>query len=142
MAINNRLPSPLRVAEAQRKPCGSSCGKSSRRASSQGTHVSTLVPFPQPPGWPPPPAGWLQHIKAQCNTAPRTGGSVSILVPNPRASCRCLTQVHLHPSPGQAGVACFPGSIGTSRLRGNYRMEAPLGKRRNVEARQAVSIAP
>lgn len=81
MAINNRLPSLLRVAEAQRELCGSSCGKSSRRESSQGTHVSTLVPFPQPPGWPPPPARWLQYIQAQCNTAPRTGRNVSILVP-------------------------------------------------------------
>lgn len=90
-----------------------------QRASSQGTHVSTLVPFPQPPGWPPPPARWLQHIQAQCNTAPRDGKKCTIFwcqnldgfcLQNPWASCRCLTQVHLQiqPSPGQAGVACFP----------------------------------
>lgn len=110
------------------------------------------VPFPQPPGWPPPPARWLQHIQAQCNTAPRTGRSVSILVPkfrwlclqNPRASCRCLTQVHsadpAQPWAGRCGLASSWIHRGP-RLRGNYRMEA-LVKREGMQRPGRQSASP
>lgn len=104
--------------------------------------MSMLVPFPQPPrlaistsetaGAPPSPT---------CNTIPKKGGNVSLLVPKfrwlfvsriPRACLPLFDPSSLpHPAqPWEGRVASFPGATRTSRLRGEHRMEALLFERK------------
>lgn len=116
--------------------------------------MSTLVPFPQPPrlaistsemaGAPPSPT---------CNTIPKRGGNVSLPVPKfrwlfvsriPRA-CQPLFDPSSLPHPAQpweGRVAGFPGATRTSRLRGEHRMEALLGKKEGKPMQRRQSARP